>query len=205
MGETNATVVEMAKKLLAMEKEIGRLRHHVSVLSKREVVMKRRIGEMEKGKGKEEVAENGAEEGVAEKNFVAEAEGLVPEAEAVDGSVAGIDSEASVVPDSVSTENEGMGMDDGVAGLKDRLSDEDVVVDRKIVPLKGYTPVASDERVRRVEASAPRALLAMVGRGRGRGYLGSASGRGGVVFGEGIRATVQGTYGGNWGGGAGRR
>ena len=91
-------------------------------------------------------------------------------------SVEGLDSGDSEMPDSVTTGNEGMRMDDELASLKDRLSDKDVVVDEKIVCLKGYTPVASGERVRRVEALPPRAQLAMVDRGRGKGYLGSVSG-----------------------------
>ena len=142
------------------------------------------------------------EEVVAEAEAVAGGSGSV--AKAMAESMAEEDEE-SVMPDSVMTEDEGMRMDDAVTGLKDRLSDEDVLVDGKIVSLKGYTPVASGERVRRVEASPPRAPLAMVGRGRGRGYLGSAPGRGGVVFEAGIRGTFQGTYGSNWGGGARRR
>ena len=206
MGETNATVMEMAKKMLAMEKEIGRLRHHVSVLSKRELVMKKRLLSVEGGKGKEEMVGEVAGKEVAVEEVVAEAEvvagGSRPVAEAVAEAVAGMDSGELVVPDSVTTRDEDMEMDNGLAGLKDRLSDEDVVMDGKIVSLKGYTPVASGKRVRRVEASPPRAPLAMVGRGRGRGYLESAPGRGGVVFGVGIRGIFQGTYESNWGGGA---
>ena len=209
MDETNAMVVEMAKKVLAMEKEIGRLRHHVLVLSKRELLLKKKLLSVEKGKGKEEVAVEVAGKEVAVEKVVAEAEvvaeGSGPVAEAVAECVAGMEDGLPMVPDSVTTEDEGMEMNDEVAGLKDRLSDEDVLVDGKIVPIEGYTPVASGERVRRVEASPPRAPLAMVGRGSRRGYMGSAPGRGGVVLGVGIRGTFQDTYGSNWGGGARRR
>ena len=165
MGETNAMVVEMTKKILAMEKKIGRLRHHVLILSKRELGLKKKLLSVEKGKKKEEVAGSVAE-GVAIEDVVAEAEGLVPEADAVADSVAGMCSGESVVPDSVTTGDEDMEMDDDVAGLKDTLSDENVVVDGRIVPLKRYTPVASAERVRRVEVLPPREQLAMMGRGR---------------------------------------
>ena len=116
---------------------------------------------MEKGKGKEEVAVGVAGNEVAVEEAVAEAEALAAEAEVVANSVEEMESGVSEVPDSVTTGDDAMEMDDGMAGLKDRLSDEDVVVDGKIVPLKGYTPVASGERVRRVEASPLRAPLAM--------------------------------------------
>ena len=202
MGETYARVVEMAKKWLAKEKEIGRQRYHVLVLSKRELLLKKKLLDMERGKGKEEVAEEVAEEEVAVEEDGAEAEGWVPEVEAVAEFVAGMESRVAVVPDSVLNEDKGMGIDQKLACLKVRLSDEDVLVDGKIVHLKGNTPVASGERVRRVEASPPRAPLAMVDRGRGRGYLRSAFSRGGVVFGAGIWGTFQGTYGSNWGSGA---
>ena len=178
MGETNAKVVEMAKKILAMEKEIGRLRHHVSVLSKRELGLKKKLLRVEKGKEKEEVVESVAERGVAVEEVVVEADGLVPEADAVAESVTGMVSEGSVVPDSVSTGNDSMEVDDGVTGLKDSMSDEDVLVDGRMIPLKRYTRVASGERVRRVEASPPRVPLAMVGRGRGVELVGGSRGYG---------------------------
>lgn len=186
-------VVEMGKEVLAKEKEIGRLRHHVLVLGKRKLGWKKKLVGVEGGKGKGEVVLEVAEIEIAVEEVVAEGEGQIPEADVVAESMVELDSGVSEMPDSVTSGDEGMRLDDEVKSLKDRQSDKYVVVDGKIVCLKRYTPVVSDERVKRVEALPPRAQLAMVGRGGGRGYLESVSGQGRVVFGVGIQGTIQGT------------
>ena len=55
LADTGLVMADMVRKMLEMEKEIGRLRHHVSVLSKREHGLRREMGRREGGE-KEEVA-----------------------------------------------------------------------------------------------------------------------------------------------------
>ena len=151
LADTGLVMVEMARKVMEMEREIGRLRHHVSVLSKREVVLKKELERERKGKEKEEVA---VEEEVAE--VVAEEYSEAPpEAE---GSVAGgLES---------GTEGSVKLWDERVADLRSHISDEDVVVGGKIIPMKGYEPGAEVVEVESstVVPKAPRAMQGMIER-----------------------------------------
>ena len=87
---------------------------------------------------KEEMAGRVAEE-IPDEKVVPEAEGHMPEAELVAESVVGlgIDNGVSVVLDLATTRDAGIGIDDRVAGLRDRLSDKNMLVDWEIVPLEG--------------------------------------------------------------------
>ena len=150
LADTGLVMAEMMRKMMEMEKEIGRLRHHVSVLSKREVLMKKELERERKGKEKEEVAEEEVAEVVA--GDLGEASGEAGESVA-GGMESG--SEGSVA----------LGVE-RMAGLRDRLSDEDVVVGGKIIPLKGYEPGVEVVEVgsSTVVPKAPRAIQEMIER-----------------------------------------
>ncbi|PUU83447.1 hypothetical protein B9Z19DRAFT_1119287 [Tuber borchii] len=66
VAKTGMVIGKLVEKLLAMEKEIGRLRHHVSVLSRRNHVLSGGKKKVTERKGKEEVAESMAGAGVAD-------------------------------------------------------------------------------------------------------------------------------------------
>ena len=184
LADTGLVMADMVRKMLEMEKEIGRLRHHVSVLSKREVGLRRELKGMER---KEEVASEVAE-GKVEVEVVAVEVATAPQ-EAEGGVAGGVESgsEGSVV-----------GWDVSMTDLRSRYSDEDVVVGGKIVPLKGYEPgvevaeVGSSTvvpvapraiqvlREREVGHGAPAGPRAQLARGRGMGPI---RGRGRTGFG----------------------
>ena len=164
-------MAEMFEERLKLEREIKRLRHHVSVLSKRNYeLMKdgksRAVASIAsatslcscRGEEKEGVADSEAEvavevatveaeeevegvagkgkevaEGVAEDEAVASKEGLA-------GSVVASVAESEAVSEAGEGSSEGsvMEIDERVEDLRSRISDEDVLVDGKIVPLKGY-------------------------------------------------------------------
>ena len=191
LADTGLVMADVVRKMLEMEKEIGRLRHHVSVLSRREVGLRRELERKGKGEeGKEEVA-SGVAEGVVEvvaDEVVAVGKATVPQeaAESVAGGLVS-GSEGSVA-----------GWDDRMTDLRSRLSDEDVVVGGKIVPLKGYEPgvevvevgsstvvpsvprAIRELREREVGLGAPAGPRAQLARGRGMGPI---RGRGQIGFG----------------------
>ena len=151
---------------MALEAEVSRLRHHVSVLSKRlhklepprskisradskpspaieEVILRSESGEG--AVGKEGVAEEKPPK-VDEEDRVAEGVAEVEAEESKEESAgSGVASEADT--EAVSEAGEGssglgederMEVDERVSDLRSRISDEDVLVDGKIMPLKGY-------------------------------------------------------------------
>ena len=161
-----ATSSKALDRILALEAEVSRLRHHVSVLSKRlhkldpprskisradskpSPDIERVILRSESGIGaveKEGVAEEkppiederrSVAPGVAEEEAEALKEGS---AGSVVASVAESEAESGVGEGSSGVdEEERMELDERVSDLRSRISDEDVLVDGKIVPLKGY-------------------------------------------------------------------
>ena len=168
LADTGLVMADMVRKMLEMEKEIGRLRHHVSVLSKREVGLRRELEG--KGKGMEE------KEGVASE--VAEGEVEVVAVEVVAGGRAPAPQEAV---ESVAGEEECgsggsvAGWSDRMADLRSRLSDEDMVVGGKIVPMKGYEPGVEVVGVG-CSTVVPSAPSAMQGGGAGVMELGAPPG-----------------------------
>ena len=147
------------QRILDLEKEVSKLRHHVSVLSKRNHGLKKEMeGMRERGeeeKDEEVASQKEPEPAVAE--TVAEPSESEEEAESVASSVA-----------PMSTEGEGdvevrkeVVFDDRMMDRRDRMSDEDVVVEGRIVPLSGYTP-AVEEKVRTVVPLGPRGYRAEV-------------------------------------------
>ena len=143
LADTGLVMAEMARKMMKMEKEIGRLRHHVSVLSKREVGLKKELEWERKGKEEEEVASGEAEEEVAESS-------------GLEGSVAGLSG----------LEEEEVLWDERVTDLRSCISDEDVLVGGKIIPMKGYEPGVEVVEVgsSTVVPKAPRAIQGMIER-----------------------------------------
>ena len=181
LADTGLVMADMVRKMLEMEKEIGRLRHHVSVLSKREFGLRREMGRMEREK-KEEVASEVAEGKVEVVAVEVVAGGKAPAPQEAAESVAG--GEGSGSGKSVA------GWSDRMADLRSRLSDEDVVVGGKIVPLKIYEPgvevvevgsstvvpsaprTIQELREREVGLRAPAGPRAQSARGRGTGPSG---------------------------------
>ena len=171
VANLGVVMAEMFEERRRLELEVKRLRHHVSVLSKRNhELMKegksRAVAPIasatslcsEGGEEKEEVAESKAEVAVKVATVEAEdeasgvvkgkgkevAEGVAEdEAEVLKEGSAG-SGVASVAESEVMSEaglgsgGSEMEVDEGVEELRSRISDEDVVVDGKIVPLKGY-------------------------------------------------------------------
>ena len=139
--------------MMEMEKEIGRLRYHVSVLSKREHGLRREMKRKEIEGKREEVASVVAEgkvEVVAD-----EVVAVVKAPQEAAGGVAGgggSGSEGSVA-----------GWSDRMTDLRSRVSDEDVLVGGKIIPLRGYEPGVEVVEVgsSTVVPSAPRAIQVM--------------------------------------------
>ena len=166
LANTGLVMADMVRKVLEMEKEIGRLRHHVSVLSKREVKLRREIEEERKGmERKDEVASEVAEGKVEEVAVEVVAGGKATAPQETAENVAGGEesgSEGSVV-----------GWSDRMAGMRDRLSDEDVLVGGKIVPLEGYEPRVEVVEVgsSTVVPSAPRAIQVLREREVAHGVL----------------------------------
>ena len=151
LADTGLVMVEMARKMMEMEKEIGRLRHYVSVLSKREVLLKKELERERKGKEAEEVAE---EEEMAEVVAGSLGETLPEAGESVAGGLES-GSEGSVAM-----------WDKRIADLRSRTSDEDVVVGGKIMPLKGYEAGVEVVEVgsSTVVPKAPRTIQGMIER-----------------------------------------
>ena len=160
-------------KILELEKEVSRLRHHVSVLSRRNHGMQKELDGLQKGEeGKDEevASQKKPEPAVAE--TVAEPSESEEVAECVEESVA-----SSVAPMSTDEdEDEGsegvrerVVFDEKITDLRDRMSDEDVVVGDKIVPLSGYAPVVEEglvrEEVRTEVPVGPRGYVAEALRG----------------------------------------
>jgi len=156
-GSTTFSATKVAKaglaasaaltRILELEKEVSRLRHHVSVLSRwNHVCQKELDGLREEGKG-------GASSKEPEPQVVAEppepvvvveeASSVAFEevAESVDREVASSEAQGE---DRVEVREEVV-YDDRMSDLRDRMSDEDVVVGGKIIPLSGYTPVVEEE------------------------------------------------------------
>ena len=165
-------MAEMFEERMKLEKEIKRLRHHVSVLSKRNnELMKdgksRAVAPIAsvtslcscKGKEKEGVAESEAEVAVEVATVEAEDEaGRVAKGKEVEvaddvaddeavalkegseGSGVASVAESEVVSEAGEGSSSGsmMEIEEGVEELRSRISDEDVLVDGMIVPLKGY-------------------------------------------------------------------
>ena len=210
LADTGLVMADLVRKVMEMEREIGRLRHHVSVLSKREVGLRRELEGKGKGmEGKEEVAGEVAEgmvEEVADEVVAGGVAQAPQEAEegGAGGSVSG--SVGSVA-----------GWSDRMTDLRSRLSDEDVVVGGKIVPLVGYEPgvevvevgsstvvpsaprAIQELREREVGLGAPAGPRAQLARGRGVGLI---RGRGQQGFGP--SGSLFGTTGGFYARGPGR-
>ena len=153
LADTGLVMADMVCKMLEMEKEIGRLRHHVSVLSKREVGLRRVMERRGKGMEREEEVASEVAEGKVEvvaDEVVAVSIATVPQ-EAADSVADGLESGSA---GSVA------GWSDRMTDLRSRVSDEDVVVGGKIVPLKGYEPGVEVVEVgsSTVVPSAPRAI-----------------------------------------------
>ena len=154
LADTGLVMAEMARKVMEIEKEIGRLRHHISVVSKREVVLKKELERKGKGKVKEEVA--GVVAGKSN-----------PAPLKAEGSVAGgleSSSEGSVAI-----------WDRGIADLRSCISDEEVVVGGKIVPMKRYEPVVEVVEVGSLTV-VPKAPRAIQGLSEGEVVLGAPAG-----------------------------
>ena len=125
LADTGLVMADMVRKMLEMEKEIGRLRHHVSVLSKREVGLWRELEG--KGKGKEEKEEVASE--------VAEGKVEVVADEMVAGDIAPQEAAGSMDGGlECGSGEEEAGWSDRMTDLRSRVSDEDVLVGGKIVP-----------------------------------------------------------------------
>ena len=158
-----ATSSKALDRILALEAEVSRLRHHISVLSKRlhklepprskisradskpspdieEVILR--------SEGGEKAVEN---EGVAEEKppnvdgkgevaeGVAEVEAEKSREESAGSGVASVADTEAVHEAGVGESSESeMEVDEKVEELRSRLSDEDVLVDGKVVPLKGF-------------------------------------------------------------------
>ena len=141
------------EKILGMEKKISRLRHHVSVLSKRNHGLQKeleglRVREEEKEEDEEVASREEPEPSVAE--TVAEpSESDVVADKSMGSSVAPMSADEEEVRERVV-------FDDWMADLRDCMSDEDVVVGGKIVPLTGYTPKEEVEVLRTVVPTGPR-------------------------------------------------
>ena len=164
-------MAEMFEEKRKLELEVKRLRHHVSVLSKRNHELMKEgksratasiasavslcAGE---GEEKEEVAESEAEVAVkvatveAEDEAgsvakgkgrevaedVAEEEAVALKEESAGSGVASV-AESEVMSEAgIGSSGSEMEVDGKVEELRSRISDEDVVVDGKVVPLKGY-------------------------------------------------------------------
>ncbi|PUU74928.1 hypothetical protein B9Z19DRAFT_1132208 [Tuber borchii] len=169
MVNFGVVMADIMKKMGYMEKEIGRLRHHVSVLSKRNHWLE--LEAKEKDEEKEEVAEENAKvaEVAAGKDAVA-AEVTLTEITEAEESVVG--SGSSV-----------MELDRSVEELSSRISDEDVLVDEKIVPLKVYDLEEKRRLSRELRALGVPARLR--GQGAGGRSMGPIRGRGqNFVFGS---------------------
>jgi len=169
------------EKILKMEGEVSRLRHHVSVLSRRNHGLQKELdGLRENGEGVTSKKESEPQvvveppepveaEDVAEAPSVASVEMAPSVASEEVNSVAS--EEVSDEVESVAERREVV-FDDRMSDLRDRMSDEDVVVGGKIIPLSGYTPVVEEE-VRTEVPFVPLVPAAMVpigpraGRGRG--------------------------------------
>ena len=132
-------------KILGMEKEISRLRHHVSVLLKRNHGLQKEmegLRKWEEEKDEELASQKEPEPSVVE--TVAEPS----ESDVVAKSVAASEASMEVEKEEV---RERVLFDDQMPDLRDRMSDEDVVVEGKIVRLSGYTPEVEEN----VEAAVP--------------------------------------------------
>jgi len=159
-------------KMVDLEREVSRLRHHVSVLSRRNHGPEKELA------GLQRVGEGVASQKETEPQVVAEP----PEPEVVvevAPSVASDEEDESVASGEPRMEvKEGVRgevvFDDRMLDLRDRMSDEDVVVGGKIVPLSGYAPAVEGE-VRREVPFLPLGPAAMVPVGpsqmRGRGEI----------------------------------
>ena len=158
LADTGLVMADMVRKMLEMEKEIGRLRHHVSVLSKREFGLRRELGRREREVSEEvaSVVDEGKVEEVADEVVAVE---KAPQEAA--GSVA--DGMGSGSGESV------VGWSDQMTDLRSRISDENVLVGGKIVPLKGYEPGVEVVEIgsSTVVPSAPRAIQGLRERGVG--------------------------------------
>jgi len=183
-GSTTFSATKVAKADLAataalvrifeLEMEVSKLRHHVSVLSKRNHGMQKELD------GLRPMGEQVVLQREPEPQVVAEP----PKPEVVMNVAPSVASEEvsesveSGEVSSVAQEEEQVGVrrevvyDDRMSDLRDRMSDEDLVVGGKIIPLSGYTP-AVEEEVRTVVPLVPLGPAAMVPRGpraeRGRG------------------------------------
>ena len=206
LADTGLVMADLVRKVFEMEREIGRLRHHVSVLSKREVGLRREL----EGKGVREGVAEGRVEVVADEVVAGGTDPAPQEAAEV---VAG--GEESGEGSSVA------GWSDRMTDLRNRLSDEDVMVGGKIVPVGGYEPglVGVGVGCSTVVPCAPRAMSegrelvlgapagprAQLARGRGKGPSGrrgqSGFGPSGSLFGTtgGFYARGPGGGGGRWG------
>jgi len=171
------------EKILIMEGEVSRLRHHVSVPSRRNHGLQKELDGLRKdGEGVTSQKESEPQVVVeppkpVEVNDVAEAPGVASEEVASSMASEGVDSvassEASVEVVQVGGRKEVV-FDDRMSDLRDRLSDEDVVVDGRIIPMSGYTP-AEEVVVETVVPFVPLGPAAMVPVGpreeRGRGTM----------------------------------
>ena len=185
---SNATSSKALERILALRAEVSRLRHHVSILSKRlhkldppgrkdshadsspSPVIEEDILQPDSG-GKAVEEEGVAEELplVAGEELVVALGEAVAEAEAVgEGSAGSVEvAEAEVV---AGEESKLMEVDGRVVDLRSRISDKDIVVGGRIAPLEGYRPERSEWGV--VPPRYPR------GRGRTGAPIGPSRGRG---------------------------
>ena len=158
-----ATSSKALDRNLALEAEVSCLRHHISVLSKRlhkldaprskisravstpspaieEVILRSAGGG--KSVGKEGVAEEKPPKVDEERKMaegVAEVEAVESREESAGSGVASVaDTEAVSEAEVGGSSGSEMEVDERVEELRSRISDEDVVVDGMIVPLKGY-------------------------------------------------------------------
>jgi len=160
------------EKILNMEKKVSRLRHHVSVLSRRNHGLQKELEGLRKdGEGVTSQKESEPQVVVEPPELVVEVRVAVEEVHSV-ASVEMGPSVASEEVDSVASsgasdkvedvaERREVEFDDQVSDLRDRMSDEDVVVDGRIVPLSRYTPAVEDE-VNTVVPFVPLGPAAMV-------------------------------------------